>query len=465
MRYVLMLSLAFFSAGVCFGQQWFPENGPWNGRTINSVWILQKGQIVVAGGNEYNDSIEDFGRTSNSGLNWDSFRDTISSWIKSVAFIDTATGYATGYNGKLIKTGDGGNYWVYGSSPVIRDFNKIIYVTPTLMFLAGGRQANDSVQTILKSTNGGNTWVTVYDQPGPWLKSICFINANSGFATGDNGTILNTADGGNTWTPIAAPVIRNFNAAYFIDANKGFIVGGADTDTGEISTILQTINGGLNWTVIRDTVGNELFDISFSGSLYGLIVGDSATLLKTINGGQAWIAQTIATAETSESFNAVKIYDSSYAVIGTNHSRMFVYTTGTPPQAHTLLPQQVDTVSATLVGSVNTSGLAGIYWFTYSTDSLLLHYSRTPQQSIFTDSPTVVTAPVNLLKPDTTYYYYVTVSNIAGTVRGNVAHFFTGKPYLTSLQTLVPHNINPQSATLYAQLNANGLSANAFFQY
>ena len=52
---------------------------------------------------------------------------------------------------------------------------------------------------ILKTNNGGTTWIEIGNEIYGVLKCIYFIDANSGYAVGMNGTILKTFNGGTTW--------------------------------------------------------------------------------------------------------------------------------------------------------------------------------------------------------------------------------------------------------------------------
>jgi hypothetical protein len=49
---------------------------------------------------------------------------------------------------------------------------------------------------ILKSTNGGNDWISLNTPTSQTLNSICFFDNERGFAVGDSGTILYTSNGG-----------------------------------------------------------------------------------------------------------------------------------------------------------------------------------------------------------------------------------------------------------------------------
>ena len=64
--------------------------------------------------------------------------------------------------------------------------------------------------------------------------------------SGDSGTILRTTDGGNSWVPQSSGTANMLFGVSFIDANTGTAVGGSCGIGGE-STILRTTDGGGTW--------------------------------------------------------------------------------------------------------------------------------------------------------------------------------------------------------------------------
>jgi hypothetical protein len=59
---------------------------------------------------------------------------------------------------------------------------------------------------------------------GNHLKSIMFPSSNTGYAVG-NGTIIKTTDGGNSWKSIPYGTPYSLSSVYFTDDNTGYAAG------------------------------------------------------------------------------------------------------------------------------------------------------------------------------------------------------------------------------------------------
>jgi len=156
---------------------------------------------------------------------------------------------------------------------------------------------------ILKTTDGGNTWQTVYGgtffEVGKLWEDIFFLPSNPslGWACGARGDILRTTNGGSSWSIQTTDTLHSLKAIYFINSSEGWCVGG-DYDTityeGINGVILKTTNGGATWTTIVDSAPFELWDVHFIDNQKGIAVGyKNATsyglILKTYDGGNSWI--------------------------------------------------------------------------------------------------------------------------------------------------------------------------------
>jgi photosystem II stability/assembly factor-like uncharacterized protein len=53
--------------------------------------------------------------------------------------------------------------------------------------------------SIAASSDGGFTWTDQAAPTGEPLNGVWFVNARTGWAVGENGTILRTPNGGTTW--------------------------------------------------------------------------------------------------------------------------------------------------------------------------------------------------------------------------------------------------------------------------
>src|SRR5438445_6618924 len=76
-------------------------------------------------------------------------------------------------------------------------------------------------------------WVWQNPLPqGNTLYSVSFTSASTGTATGDNGTIVRTTDGGNSWVIQSSGTTNTLYGVSFTDINHGTAVGAAGTVVG-----------------------------------------------------------------------------------------------------------------------------------------------------------------------------------------------------------------------------------------
>lgn len=469
-NYFLLVLLFFVGTShIASAQQWYSTNVP-RARHVNALKFLSPDEILFGGGNEFNGSLQELWISRNKGMEWENVNNTMGQpWIKSMAFVDTLQGFAVGDSATILKTENSARFWTVIPKPIQnRELNKIIYITPQILFIVGGSiPLADTLQTILKSTDSGNTWTVKLDRKGFWLNGISFIDTQTGVAVGDNGTILRTTNGGNTWNTITAPVIRNFNAVRFINATTGYIVGGSNYPDSK-RTILRTTNGGISWVVLKDESGGILKDITFTGSTTGYAVGDSSTLLKTTNAGLNWGKITIPNATPDQTFNCVEFYNDNLGMIGANNGYLHVYTISEPATTYTMGAKYIDSVNILFSAAINTHNEIATYDFSYSTDSTFSTYKNAFYYPDNIRNNTLVmtdlTVTDSFLLLDTTYYYYARTRTLAGISYGDTLRFRTAKPTYT-IRTLPATNVTTTSATLNGQIDKLSFPADFRFEY
>jgi len=452
------------ASNVLQAQQWHYYN-PTAWFDVNAVEIPGPGVISIGGGQEANDSTQVMFQTNDCGLTWtENAHDGLAPWNKSIAFSDSLNGYGVGYDGRIIRTDDAGLNWGYAVYPINRDFNKIVYAGNGTYFVAGGNKTNDSIQTILRSNDYGNSWDVIYDTLGSWLKSIYFFDTLKGFAVGDKGVILSTANGGNMWTSIAAPVQRDFNAITFINADTGYIVGGTPSGLCR-RTILRTVNGGINWSVLIDTAGGILKDISFADGLVGYSVGDSATIIKTVDGGLNWSPINIDSNLTGhETFNAVKFHDKNFGAIGGRNGVLYIYL-DLQVEPFTLGISQIGNNDATLLGGINTHTKNARYSFVYSTNINFTSFDATQEINVQNDSLLLISAYIHGLTPNTVYYYYLKAITATDTIYGDTLNLYTGVNPPFTFQTLDATGVGGWQTTLNGVIYKFPEPVNLYFEY
>ena len=136
--------------------------------------------------------------------------------------------------------------------------------------------------TILKTIDGGSTWITLSSGTLKMLYSVYFTDANTGYIVGDVGTILTTTDGGLSWTTCVSGNSNLLTSVWATDANTAYAVG-------QDGTILKTINGGTNWFELYSGTHNNLNSVCFTDFNTGYVVGEGGTILATTDGGTDFI--------------------------------------------------------------------------------------------------------------------------------------------------------------------------------
>jgi photosystem II stability/assembly factor-like uncharacterized protein len=216
-------------------------------------------------------------------------------WLESISFTDINNGlgacsglvsyYQVGGSqrkGGIIKTTDGGITWVDVLVWDSVEFKELIHTNPNTA-LCVGYDWVDSTGIIVKTSNSGLNWDTTVVPS--FLYSISFPSNNVGYATGATGALLKTIDGGNNWIPLNSGVTDNIWGCTFINDSVGFVT----TRT----SVLKTSDGGANWTSqVFGSLDVRITDISFPSfdTGYFLILKTSGyNVYKTIDNGNNWV--------------------------------------------------------------------------------------------------------------------------------------------------------------------------------
>ncbi|MBT8387393.1 MAG: hypothetical protein KJO12_08260, partial [Ignavibacteria bacterium] len=151
--------------------------------------------------------------------------------------------------------------------------------------------------TIIHTSNGGENWVVQNSTVQTFIVDVFFINENFGWAITFRDTfpfgsiILNTSDGGDNWIAEDYPD-RNvyMNTVFFFDTLTGWIGG---------TYIAGTTNGGATW--VRADVdssmisGLPVFNFNFYTRQFGYACGGyldlAGVIWRTTNSGESWSAR------------------------------------------------------------------------------------------------------------------------------------------------------------------------------
>ena len=460
-RYLLLAVLLFFQSQIK-AQSWKQYN-PTQSYDVNSIAIQKPGVIAIGGGGQ-SPAIQTMFYTNDYGAIWNENPADGSSMPcnKSIAFADSMVGFGVGDNGAIIKSIDGGSNWTTpGTTPTTRTLNKVVCVNALTYYAVGGQK--DSVQTVVKTTDGGQTWNVVYEHTGQWLTSVSFQTALAGIAVGDSGTILTTSNGGSSWTVINTPVIRDFSAVTFINSTTGYISGGTSNDS--LRTILKTINGGATWTVVKDERGAKLNDIYFVNNVLGYATGDSAALLKSTDGGQTWAPQIVTGTSGAESFNAVRFYDAGFGVVAGKGGALYLFDSLQRAEMRSITMVPDDSISLAFQASVNSHNFPVHLSFEFALDSAFTQSANfTYSVNITNDSFFNYIAYTTGIHPNTLYYYKALLISAAGNIESGIYTFYLGNtPY--GFRGTPATNVTSTGAQINALVNKMPVPLQLKFNY
>ena len=122
----------------------------------------------------------------------------------------------------------------------------------------------------------------------PTNSAIIYVAANAG-------GVWRTTNGGNTWSSVYEEEKYHFNSVWFKDENTGWAAGYYHLTNGcKLPVINRTIDGGLTWQSVYtddnpgDINGEQFIDIRFKNELEGFAVATYSQSVYTTDGGQTW---------------------------------------------------------------------------------------------------------------------------------------------------------------------------------
>jgi photosystem II stability/assembly factor-like uncharacterized protein len=252
-----------------------------NTETLASVYFVTSNTGWAVG---WGDNPQGFGylpkilKTVDSGTTWvPQSAGEMSDRLTSVHFIDETTGWTVGTNGTILNTSDGGANWITQTSNTRANLEAVSFADAQ-NGLAVGEGFLDG--KIVRTTDGGATWTEQTVDKG--LKSVCFVNAQTGWTVGKSGIVLRSIDGGLTWENKAYATLETLFSTFFLSEQIGWA-------GGRKGTLLKTINGGLNWEkVATPTDYRTYYQIYFADSQRGWACATHGKILKTVDGGTTW---------------------------------------------------------------------------------------------------------------------------------------------------------------------------------
>jgi photosystem II stability/assembly factor-like uncharacterized protein len=233
----------------------------------------------------------------------------INNHFRGLCMVDENVSWASGTNGLVMLTTDGGKRWSLGRIPQAEnlDFRDIqAFDAQTALVLSAGFPAK-----IFRTNNGGELWTVQYSNMDSsiFFDGFAFWGNQNGMAFGDpiDGklVLIRTVDGGENWTAIDRHRIPDQlkEEAGFAASGTGIVVRNNTVWIGLGGTtarVFRSTDLGRSWKTFDTPMLNGngsrgIYSLSFQDSLNGIAVGGAwnekegkRTAAYTRDGGEHW---------------------------------------------------------------------------------------------------------------------------------------------------------------------------------
>lgn len=251
------------------------------------------------------------------GLAWVVQESGTEASLRGVSVVDDRTAWASGSNGTVLRTLDGGATWAAMTVPgeESADFRDIEAFGPNEAVV----MAIASPARIYRTTDGGETWTRTFfdDSPGIFLDGLAFFDEMSGLAFGDpmggRFVLIATSDAGESWTPFpeeSRPAAGDGEAAFAASGTSLAVLGDDRVwlcTGGSVSRVWRSTDGGRSWEAVpsgllEGAASSGAFSVAFHDAMNGITVGGDyraedaldGNAAVSADGGRTWQAITAA---------------------------------------------------------------------------------------------------------------------------------------------------------------------------
>ena len=187
--------------------------------------------------------------------------------------------------------------WEISNVPTSSRYDDLFFINEDFGWAVSGGSGH-----ILKTTDGGETWVQKFTAPrlngnGPrYLRSIEFATETLGFAGSLDGRLFMFEDGGESWMDISSRLPRSIPGVCGLAAPSAEVIYGCGHWISQESpVIIKSIDAGATWTVTdMSTYATQLVELFFLNENEGYAGGrgnpttDGGVILHTTDGGTNW---------------------------------------------------------------------------------------------------------------------------------------------------------------------------------
>ncbi|MGO9763388.1 MAG: hypothetical protein ACLP1Q_19220 [Solirubrobacteraceae bacterium] len=238
--------------------------------------------------------------TPDGGVSWSQVALPAGSKITALHFVDAKDAYAIGPN-TLLRSTNGGETWEAQEIGPGNDFKSIDCASATecILTVTAGNQ-------LVKTTDGGAT-DTVKTTSSSLIYGVAYASPTQIVAVGASGATVLSGDGGATFAPSSIDIGGEYSR---LRAGPDGLV----LAPGAKGDFALSANDGQSWLLIATQTSAELADVAFSTPQIGYALDVNGGLQQTGNGGASW--QTLNPGTTAPAKSLVALGTGAVLLIG-----------------------------------------------------------------------------------------------------------------------------------------------------
>lgn len=191
-----------------------------------------------------------------------------------IVWVNEEVGYISG-DQVILKSIDGGLSWVEQATPIKAKMWGVDFFNETLGIMVG------ESGHIFRTSNGGTTWQLSNIGSDIKLNKVKYLSEQRIYIVADNGGVYRSNNSGETWTQQNIGTNADLKSLFFVQSDTGYI-------TASDGQVFRSFNGGNSWALSNTGQNRSLNDVYFINGEQGYAVGNRGTILRTLNAGNSW---------------------------------------------------------------------------------------------------------------------------------------------------------------------------------
>jgi len=238
-----------------------------------STFVIAAYGYTVFLSTDAGETYQQIGKTSSEGV-----------YFQSIQALDANTFVAGGMIGHITMTTDGGATWKDMDLPVSHTIKTLYFVNEQTGFVFAGEGQ------WFRTHDGGATWENILDWPNVTLRALAVTPGGKMLVGGYRGNTSLSTDGGQTWSYLDNHLTGFtdwFYSAAFATETVGLI-------GGRKGKLFRTTDGGQTWALLDSAAnpmrssGKSIYTIYFLDENTALAGGSSGYIMKSTDGGATW---------------------------------------------------------------------------------------------------------------------------------------------------------------------------------